>query len=81
MENNNPNNNSPTPMPLSTTLQQKLQLINVRINDLMLALNDVVTSLLKENQQLRTEAEKHKPQLPQTPPLDATQINPTPEQH
>jgi hypothetical protein len=71
MENNNPNNpQPPVSMPLSSALQAKLQLINVRVNDLMLALNDVVTVLLKENQQLRTEAERHKAQLPQTPPSE-----------
>ncbi|MCL2360081.1 hypothetical protein [Candidatus Bathycorpusculum sp.] len=77
---NNTNNNNPTPMPLSSALQAKLQLINVRVNDLMLALNDVVTVLLRENQQLRSEVEHQKSASATTPvivePTSATQQRP-----
>jgi len=66
---NNPNSN-PQSVQLSPAIQQKLQLINVRVNDLMLTLNEVVTVLLKENQQLRAQVEQSKPPTIQTPTLE-----------
>jgi hypothetical protein len=56
--------NNPQPQGVvSPMVQQKLQLINLRVTDLLQSLNDVVKALLEENKQLRTKIEMLK-----TPP-------------
>jgi len=57
--NNNPNPNSQVSVPLSQPLQQNIQLLNVRINDLLVTMNTVFKLLTDENQALRAELKKH----------------------